>query len=446
MIRVQTFNIEQLITQMKEGRVRTLGRTDAAHPFSFFWTASGMEFTARAREVWADVESIYGECEIWMDVVVDGAPVQRIMLPEGKSRICLFRVPDMDTARTYQILRDTQAMPDDAVSVLRIEGISLVGSESEETDSHKTLQETIVSDSYEADGRGDTENIDNSDLSDSGDNDSLPELCQLPEHRCRIEFIGDSITSGEGVCGAVQEQTWAPFIYNAVESYPFLTAKALDAEIHVLSQSGWGVWCDWKGDRENALPLYYEQVCGVLGRVEDNAVGTASEPEWVRKINITEGCMRPWNFSSWQPDAVVINLGTNDLGAMDRVASGEITLERAKLITGENVGNSNAAIEVMGVRFRESAVSFLRQVRKCNPDAVMVWAYGMLGHGLEKDIMKALEIYKSDSGDVKVFYLRLPDTREGQFGSRQHPGRKTHEAAAVELGKILIQVLPGLVS
>lgn len=348
----QQLDTLQLVKQMTKGNVRTIGRTDRAHPFVFWWTGSGMLVTVRAGEVWADVETDYGENEIWADILIDGAPVQRLMLPRGRSRICLMRHLDPSVTRTISILRDTQPMPEDRLSFFRVNGIELDG----------TLEVT-------------------------------------PAKQRRIEFIGDSITSGEGLCGAPGEAEWAPYVYNAVESYPFLTAKKLDAEYHILSQSGWGCWCDWTGNRRNVMPRYYEQVCGVVGGI---------------------GSTR-WDFSCWQPDAVVINLGTNDLGALE---SGTVDSEE------------------FHAGFHSSAKGFLQKIRECNRNALIIWAYGMLGNGLEKDILAAVREYQDQTGDPAVHYLRLPETKEEQFGSRRHPGQNAHEEAADALASFLKAELP----
>ena len=51
---------------------------------------------------------------------------------------------------------------------------------------------------------------------------------------------------------------------------------------------------------------------------------------------------------------------------------------------------------------------------------------------LEKD---GGEIDKRKTGDERVEFVKLPDTLEGEFGSRQHPGHRSHERTA----KILVE-------
>ena len=42
---------------------------------------------------------------------------------------------------------------------------------------------------------------------------------------------------------------------------------------------------------------------------------------------------------------------------------------------------------------------------------------------------------KKKTGDERVEFVKLPDTQEGEFGSRQHPGHRSHERTA----KILVE-------
>ena len=58
---------------------------------------------------------------------------------------------------------------------------------------------------------------------------------------------------------------------------------------------------------------YYEQVCGVAAGAHNAALGA----------------QQPYDFAAWPADAVIINLGTNDEGAMNNPAPGQ-TLSPAK--------------------------------------------------------------------------------------------------------------------
>nr|WP_229523208.1 hypothetical protein [Paenibacillus farraposensis] len=96
-----------------------------------------------------------------------------------------------------------------------------------------------------------------------------------------------------------RKQTGFPCLFTALHNYTAITATALNADYRVLSQSGWGVLTSWGNNPHGNIPAYYEQVGGMLTGKRDEALGALSDHD----------------FTSWRPDVVVVNLGTNDGGA-----------------------------------------------------------------------------------------------------------------------------------
>lgn len=350
---------EALSKLVSSGALRILGRTSTSHPFSFFWTASGIEFAAGAGKVTCELTSAYADNEIWVDVLVDGARTQRVMLPKGTTTLTLARNLDPSVIRTFSLRRDTQAMPEEDPSILTLESLTVDGN-----------------------------------------------FAPLPKRRYQLEFIGDSITSGEGGCGAVTENEWKSFVFDSYENYARLTADRLHATYQVLSSSGWGAFCSFDGNKRHALPLYYDEVCGLLAGPANEAAGTKE----------------PWDFAKFRPDAVVVNLGSNDWNAWQGGFLPEAELP---------------------AKFRERVVSFLKDIRAHNEHAEIVWALGMLGEGMGAPVREAITAYQEETGDSHVTYLSLPNTLEGEYGARQHPGRPSHEKAALVLSKALYQILAG---
>ncbi len=106
----------------------------------------------------------------------------------------------------------------------------------------------------------------------------------------RIEFIGNSITCGYGVEGASANEPFKPETENATLSYAALVGKEVDADYAMISYSGKGVvrnYGDANQTSPDPMPSLYNRTC--------NADETPL-----------------WDFSRWIPQAVVINLGTND--------------------------------------------------------------------------------------------------------------------------------------
>ena len=87
---------EYRLRELERGRqYRVLGRTgDSTDPLYLFWTGSALELNLRSTELWVTFESSYMVFENWVDIMVDGALLQRFMLPKGRSQICLFRGMD----------------------------------------------------------------------------------------------------------------------------------------------------------------------------------------------------------------------------------------------------------------------------------------------------------------------------------------------------------------
>ena len=110
-----------------------------------------------------------------------------------------------------------------------------------------------------------------------------------PEDKKRkIQFIGNSITCGYGNEGGTMAQ-FSSATENCYMAFSSITARNLDAQSHTISFSGKGVHLNSDSTKTMTLPIIYD------------------------RIN-TFAPYPKWDFSSWIPDAVVINLGTNDFG------------------------------------------------------------------------------------------------------------------------------------
>lgn len=198
-----------------------------------------------------------------------------------------------------------------------------------------------------------------------------------------IEFAGDSLTSGEGTLGPHSALEWRMAYMSAMNTYAQMVCCQLNAEGRWISQSGWGVHRAWDGDPERRIPLIYGRVCAT------DAAG-----------------QKPYCFAHAPADWVVINLGTNDGAPLSPLKGAQRKAYREA--------------------FYQDALDFLRQIRLCNPGAHILWAYGMCGRPLEKELLRAVK----ELQDEKIHYLRLPQCRAEEIGSRQHPGQASHRRVA----------------
>ena len=119
------------------------------------------------------------------------------MVEKGEEKsVCLVRGLNPQVENEICIYKDTQPMPGDAKHSLKISKIL---------------------------------------IDDDG------EFCQIKPAKMRIEFIGDSITSGEGLAGAPEQMEWIPSVFVGSESYAAQVSRYFGADFSVFSQCGWGL-------------------------------------------------------------------------------------------------------------------------------------------------------------------------------------------------------------
>jgi lysophospholipase L1-like esterase len=245
------------------------------------------------------------------------------------------------------------------------------------------------------------------------------ELLPLPARK-KIEFIGDSITSGEGVLSPAMSEIgsdvsideWCSFYY----AWNGFTARALDADWQVVSQGGWGVHCGWDNNILTNIPSIYNQVCGIIRPPFAEARGADSTYDF-----------------SFDPDVVLINLGTNDNSGFRQPAwKHPVTGELHKLRrTGGNPDIPDYAFyneEDVAV-ITDAAVAFVRNVAEKNPRAKILWVFGMMGQALWPALEKARDILRG-SGLDRFDTLLLPDTPRSEWGANEHPLSVAHERVA----------------
>lgn len=341
------------------------GRTNQERtPLTLFWTASGIEINVKASQLWIEVESHYETHEPWIGVIYNGVAISRQMLVEGRYWICLFRNMDADCVKNVKVIKDVQAMSGDMSHCLQIHRIKTDGA-------------------------------------------FLP----VEPAKMKLEFLGDSITSGEGAIGSIIEEDWVSMLFSAVNNYTYMTSKELSADYRVISQSGWGVLSSYDNNPNNTIPSIYSKVCGL-------AQGEG---------NIKLGAHKDHDFSTWKPDVIVINLGTNDSGAFSMPPwTCESTGVQFQQRTNDDGSFNREDLE----RFIDACVQFLFQLRTNNKESYLLWAYGMLGTPLLVAIKEAISRYAKQSKDEKVDFLQLPEMTSSGIGARSHPGVIAHQKAA----------------
>lgn len=351
------------LSEIKDKKIH--GRTtEALEPLTLFWSASGLELNTDATELWATVKADYELFEPWIDILVDNSFSQRRMLSSGFNEICLLHHMNLGCIRNIKILRDSPAMDRDERTLLQIESIQANGS-----------------------------------------------FYPIDDYDMKIEFVGDSLTSGEGLAGAKNEMTWGSGCFNVLETYAYKTARALNAELNIISQSGWGVYCSWQGRTIQSIPPYYDQICGIVSGEENRLLGA----------------MDKWDFRVFQPDFLVVNLGTNDAFSFEFFGQ----TDPGDGFVGQMRKNTNGSMNKEDLEKISGAVyKFLVKLREKNPDAYIMWCYGMMGKAIEDTIKTGIFEYCNRCNDSKVQYIALPETKECDLGCREHPCIAAHEKVA----------------
>lgn len=212
-----------------------------------------------------------------------------------------------------------------------------------------------------------------------------------------IEFIGDSITCGYGVDDEVKEHPFSTTTEDVTKAYAYKTAQKLDADYSMFSVSGYGIISGYtNGDTpvsQQTIPQYY----GSLGFSYSGFAGTSPQS-------------LDWDFDAYQPEVIVINLGTNDAS-----------------YTGSKSDRQN--------EYRDAYVEFLKTVRENNPDAEIFCTLGIMDNRLVTSMMYAAKLYTEETGDERIHIVQF-DVQNGNvdgYAADWHPTEATHEKASDKL-------------
>ena len=211
----------------------------------------------------------------------------------------------------------------------------------------------------------------------------------------KIEFIGDSITCGYGTDDFDLTHSFSTQTEDVTKAYAYKTAQLLDADYSMFSCSGYGIISGYTADpeirgAEELIPPYYESQCFCR-----DDFGSAGRPADI-----------PWSFDQYQPQVIVINLGTNDDSFCQDT-------------------------EWKREEYRQKYVEFLNVVRKHNPQAEIFCVLGLMGDRLYDKVCLAREDYVEQTKDACIHTIHIPDQRTiGGNVIDYHPTPQAHTMAS----------------
>ncbi|HVW23869.1 MAG TPA: SGNH/GDSL hydrolase family protein [Polyangiaceae bacterium] len=198
-----------------------------------------------------------------------------------------------------------------------------------------------------------------------------------PAHK--LEVIGDSITCGYGDEGVGPSCSFSYDTENDYLAYGSVAARALGADLFTECWSGKGMYRNIGGDMTETMPALFQRT------IPTDSTST-------------------WNFS-WIPDAVVIDLGTNDFAKGD---------------PGQPYVNAYEA--------------FVSNLRTRYPNAYVFLVIGPMTSGTSlttaRGYLDQVVKARSDAGDkrVKQILVDPQDQSKNGIGCDYHPSVATHDA------------------
>jgi lysophospholipase L1-like esterase len=204
-----------------------------------------------------------------------------------------------------------------------------------------------------------------------------------------IEFVGDSITVGYSASAeASTSSSWSTATEDGTKTYSEYIANAFGADYSVIAVSGRGIARNYGNTTERLIPLLYASLD------DYNLEGVK------------------YDFAR-QADVIVINAGTND-------ASGTVT------------GLSKD-------EFMATLKTFLLDVRAKNPNAEIIYAYGMMSAGWMPQIKTVITELRN-AGDTHITFLKLNQCSGAESGIASHPTAEAY----ISRGDAIIELITQL--
>jgi hypothetical protein len=210
----------------------------------------------------------------------------------------------------------------------------------------------------------------------------------------KIEFFGDSITCGTYLEDTISTPVFSTASTNPLKTYAYLTKQKLNADISTVSASG--------------FPLFYSST-------KSSLFSLTCVPDLLSMADFdtttTLSSFHPWDNSSFLPNAVVVNLGTNDSTYYGQMTSTE---EKKTFLSG----------------FKTKYHDFIIALESLYPNAIIICSSGMIT--LNSDIDSSIDDVVASFSD-KVFRVKFLSQTVGGVMPNNHPNYAQQKYAANQL-------------
>lgn len=217
----------------------------------------------------------------------------------------------------------------------------------------------------------------------------------------KLEFIGDSITCGYGIEGVWEKDTFTTQQERPDKAYAFLTAKALGAQVQLCSWSGIGLISNYVDPETIMLP-------------DTHWLMQANWPYTDKSLSLRLG-IEPevWDGAGYEPDIVVIHLGTNDISWV-------------------------RGMEERRLEYTAQLRQLIEAVHRRSPRAKICCCLGIMGEQLNTSVEEAVNLFKKDFPNVAAkAVLFTQQLEEDGIAADWHPSAVTHKKAAELLAEAL---------
>ena len=201
----------------------------------------------------------------------------------------------------------------------------------------------------------------------------------------KIEFVGDSLTSAQGV--------------DYSQSYVVEACRILNAHFNVISRGGMGIYRNYDDTTYGTLPTYYQYTEYQNPRLD-----------------------KPYTYDA---DIVVFNMGGND-------AVCQMLYHR-----------DSDAKKAYVAEYEKLYYDMLDEVFTANPNAFVICCYGQLGSNTAVfDVIEEIvEKYRKDHPERRIEIFEFKHAIDYTVTNDGHPGPKSHKRDGEDLAKKIKELL-----